>query len=409
MLSQFANVISVIDMSKSFDIYQSRAGLLLNSIFPQISNVKKTITVLDCINITIKQGEAVGLIGFNGAGKSTLLKIIAGVIKPTHGSVHINGRINAILELGMGFHPDFSGFENAELALRLQGIHGDLTAIINEIRDFSEVGEYFDQPVRLYSSGMIMRLAFSVATAIRPEILIIDEALSVGDVYFQHKSFDRIKSFKAQGTSIIFVSHDNAAVLNLCDTAILIDKGHIIKKGHAADILDFYNAMLSTDPKDVSQKYDDSGQLQTQFGTNEIEILDCTIFDHNGQDTQVLSTGGSYQLSIRGRCLSSLTDIVCGILIKDRYGRIIFGTNTHNTNSILASFDEGEVAEFIFHFDANFGEGEYSISVAFHKYETHVEKNFIWIDRLCLFKVLNVDKNPFIGSNFLEVRVEIKK
>ena len=138
MLSQFANVISVIDMSKSFDIYQSRAGLLLNSIFPQISNVKKTITVLDCINITIKQGEAVGLIGFNGAGKSTLLKIIAGVIKPTHGSVHINGRINAILELGMGFHPDFSGIENTELALRLQGIHGDLTAIINEIRDFSE-------------------------------------------------------------------------------------------------------------------------------------------------------------------------------------------------------------------------------------------------------------------------------
>jgi lipopolysaccharide transport system ATP-binding protein len=201
--------------------------------------------VLRGISFAVTSGEAVGIVGQNGAGKSTLLKLITGTQKPTQGDIAINGRVAAILELGMGFNPEFTGRQNAYHAAGLMGFqHSDIEGIMPEIEAFAEIGEYFDQPVNTYSSGMQMRVAFAVVTAFRPEILIVDEALSVGDTYFQHKSFNRIREFQKQGTTLLIVSHDPGAIQSLCDRAILLEGGVVIKDGNPEEVMDYYNALV---------------------------------------------------------------------------------------------------------------------------------------------------------------------
>ena len=202
--------------------------------------------VLRDISFSVGPGEAVGIIGQNGAGKSTLLKLITGTARPTEGSVHLQGRIAAILELGMGFNPDLTGRQNAYHAAGLMGFsHDDIDRVIAEIENFAEIGDYFDQPTRTYSSGMQMRVAFAVATAIRPDLLIVDEALSVGDAYFQHKSFDRIREFQKQGTSLLLVSHDKGAIQSICNRAILLEKGRVLRDGPPEEVTDLYNALIA--------------------------------------------------------------------------------------------------------------------------------------------------------------------
>lgn len=240
---------------------------------------------LQNISFQIKAGEAVGIVGQNGAGKSTLLKIITGTLKPSTGTVTHHGRIAAILELGMGFHPDLTGRQNAYHAAGLMGYTQDqIDSVINGIEQFAEINEYFDQPVRLYSSGMQVRVAFAVATAFRPDILIVDEALSVGDAYFQHKSFERIKQFRTQGTSLLFVSHDKAAVLALCDRAILLEKGCVLKDSQPEEVMDFYNALLADKENNkIEQITQEDGRVQTISGTGEAQILDIGLYNQSGQ------------------------------------------------------------------------------------------------------------------------------
>ncbi|MBN2866883.1 MAG: ABC transporter ATP-binding protein, partial [Thiotrichales bacterium] len=225
--------------------------------------------VLHDINFSIQAGEAIGVIGQNGAGKSTLLKMITGTLPPTKGRIQVNGRIAAILELGMGFNPDFTGRQNAQHGLAMMGFtQSQIEQVMPELEAFAEVGEYFDQPVRTYSSGMQMRVAFGVATAFRPEILIVDEALSVGDAYFQHKSFDRIKQFREQGTTLLFVSHDKSAILALCNRAILIEAGLVIKDGDPEEVTDYYNALIAEkENSTIRQEKNESGKMQTISGT----------------------------------------------------------------------------------------------------------------------------------------------
>src|SRR6195952_911326 len=202
--------------------------------------------VLQHINFEINAGEAIGIVGQNGAGKSTLLKMLTGTLQPTTGEVQVNGRIAAILELGMGFNPELTGRQNVYHAAGLMGFTShQIDEVMDEIEKFAEVGEYFDQAVRTYSSGMQMRVAFAVATAKRPEILIVDEALSVGDSYFQHKSFERIREFQEQGTTLLIVSHDRSSIQALCDRVLLIEGGTVIKDGAPEEVMDFYNALIA--------------------------------------------------------------------------------------------------------------------------------------------------------------------
>jgi len=202
--------------------------------------------VLRNVSFKVEPGEAVGVVGQNGAGKSTLLKLITGTLRPNEGNVEIYGRVAAILELGMGFNHEFSGRQNAYHALGLMGFSvTEISAAMPQIESFAEIGEYFDQPVRTYSNGMQMRVAFATATAYQPEFLIVDEVLSVGDSYFQHKSFDRIRQFKEMGTALLFVTHAMGDVRTLCDRAILLDKGHVLRDGLPDEVVDYYNALIA--------------------------------------------------------------------------------------------------------------------------------------------------------------------
>ncbi|MFN3410487.1 MAG: ABC transporter ATP-binding protein, partial [Limisphaerales bacterium] len=220
--------ITVTHLGKAYKQYPTRWARLAEWLDPRGKPRHHLHWVLKDINFTVQPGEAVGIIGINGAGKSTLLKLITGTTQPTTGSVHTTGRVAALLELGMGFHPDFTGRQNVFMAGQLLGIDSrTIVRLMPEIEAFAEIGEYIDHPVRVYSSGMQMRLAFSVATAIRPDILIVDEALSVGDAYFQHKSFERIREFRKQGTTLLLVSHDKQAIISICDRAMLLSSGQI--------------------------------------------------------------------------------------------------------------------------------------------------------------------------------------
>ncbi len=239
------SVLEVNNISKSFKDYSSELKRIF-SWFGFGFKPKEEHHILKNISFSITAGEAVGIVGQNGAGKSTLLKIITGTLKPSEGSIHINGRISAILELGMGFHPDLTGRQNAYHSAGIMGFtQNQIDEMMDDIEAFAEIGEYFDQPVRLYSSGMQVRVAFSIATSYTPEILIIDEALSVGDAYFQHKSIERIRGLQAKGTTLLFVSHDKNAIQSICNRAILLEKGTVTKDGKPEEVMDYYNALIA--------------------------------------------------------------------------------------------------------------------------------------------------------------------
>ncbi len=363
---------------------------------------------LQNISFQIKAGEAVGIVGQNGAGKSTLLKIITGTLKPSTGTVTHHGRIAAILELGMGFHPDLTGRQNAYHAAGLMGYTQDqIDSVINGIEQFAEINEYFDQPVRLYSSGMQVRVAFAVATAFRPDILIVDEALSVGDAYFQHKSFERIKQFRTQGTSLLFVSHDKAAVLALCDRAILLEKGCVLKDSQPEEVMDFYNALLADKENNkIEQITQEDGRVQTISGTGEAQILDIGLYNQSGQKIEMVGVGENVKLRVSCIAHKPIPELVLGYIIKDRLGQEIFGTNTYHLNAALNDLTTGQMIQYQFSFPVNLGVGSYTISVALHSAATHIGTNYDWRDRALIFNVANINKINFIGLTWLDPTVD---
>src|SRR5450830_607215 len=277
--------IQVSGLGKAYKLYPTRWSRLAEWMFPQLGKRHALKWVLEGIHFNVAPGEAVGLIGINGAGKSTLLKLITGTTQSTTGSVYITGRVAALLELGMGFHPDFTGRQNAMMAGQLIGLSVDeIVSLMPQIEAFAEIGDYIDQPVRVYSSGMQMRLAFSVATAHRPDVLIVDEALSVGDAYFQHKSFDRIREFRKQGTTLLIVSHDKGAIQGICDRAILLNAGRLAMQGEPEAVMDYYNAMLAEKENQTVRQHETSdGKLQTISGSGEATVEDIVLLNEKGE------------------------------------------------------------------------------------------------------------------------------
>lgn len=367
--------------------------------------------VLRDISFTIQPGEAVGIIGVNGAGKSTLLKIITGTTQATTGSVGIQGRVAALLELGMGFHPDFTGRQNVMMAGQLLGLHAhEIIACMPAIEAFAEIGDYIDQPVRMYSSGMQMRLAFSVATAVRPDILIVDEALSVGDAYFQHKSFNRIREFRAQGTTLLIVSHDRSAIQSLCDRAILLERGFVIKDGNPEEVMDFYNAIIAErENATVEVKRLDDGRAQTSSGTGEARVESIKLLNEDDQAVEFINVGQLVRLKVEVRIHADLPELVFGYMIKDRLGQQVFGTNTHHLDVDITHLVMGERLTLLFSFPANIGLGSYSVSTALHVADTHLAANYEWRDLALMFNVVNINRNQFVGGSWIPPQVECQR
>lgn len=397
------STITVSNLGKAYKQYPNRWSRLLEWMTPGQSKRHTLKWVLQDINFTVNAGEAVGIIGINGAGKSTLLKLITGTTQPTTGSVHMTGRVAAMLELGMGFHPEFSGRQNAAMAGQLLGlVPGDVERLLPEIEAFAEIGEYIDHPVRVYSSGMQVRLAFAVATAIRPDILIVDEALSVGDTYFQHKSIERIKQFRSLGTTLLLVSHDRNAIQGMCDRAILLDGGHIAMEGSPEAVMDFYSALLANrKSQTVTQVELYPGRVQTRSGTGEVRIESYALCDAEGQSTELVAVGTDVSLRVRVQVYAAVNRLVMGILVKDRLGQPVFGTNTWHTGQIQEALIAGEWLEYQISFPVNLGPGSYSIALSLSSSDTHLVNNFDWLDLAVVFSVVNVSKSVFVGAAWL--------
>lgn len=403
--------IVVQNLGKAYKQYPTRWSRLGEWLLPLSGPRHKLKWVLTDINFQVSPGEAVGLIGINGAGKSTLLKLITGTTMPTTGSVWMEGRVAALLELGMGFHPDFTGRQNVYMAGQLLGMTADeITHLMPQIESFADIGDYMDQPVRVYSSGMQMRVAFSVATARRPDILIVDEALSVGDAYFQHKSFDRIRQFRKEGTTLLLVSHDKQAIQSVCDRAILLDGGRLAREGKPEEIMDYYNAMIAERENETVRLNETAdGKVQTISGTGEATVSDIALLDEAGARVEVVDVGAAVTLEVKVRTNAPIPRMVLGYMIKDRLGQPMYGTNTHLKQLPLEDVAAGEEVVYRFAFPMNLGPGTYSVATAIVSTETHLVNNYEWRDLALVFTVMNMRRPHFEGSAWLDPAIDIQR
>lgn len=341
-------------------------------------------TALDDVSLEIRKGEIFGIIGQNGSGKSTLLKVITGLIKPDKGDIFVDGKVVSILELGTGFNFEMSGYENIYLNGQLIGMDkSDIDREIDNIIEFSELRSFIYEPLRTYSSGMVVRLAFSIAIHSKADYFIIDEALSVGDAYFQQKSFNRIKQLRESGTGVIFVSHDLNAVKVISDRVALLDKGKVISVSDPETAINTYYMMLASLGKDIAIS-------ERGYGSFEVEITAVYL------DKTSLSSGDYLTVSIEYYSKLDVEDLTIGILIRDRFGIDIFGVNTNLLGYTIMT-EKGGKYRSKFKLKVDLSPGKYTISVAIHKDEYHSCGCFHWWDNAVSFEVEGYRYNRFVG------------
>lgn len=440
------SVIRVKNLGKAYKQYTNRWSRLAEWITPFTKSRHTLKWILRDINFEVGLGEVVGIVGINGAGKSTLLKLITGTSEPTTGSVEITGKVSAILELGIGFHPDFTGRQNVMISGQLMGMsEQEITALMPEIEDFAELVDYMDEPVRVYSTGMSIRLAFAVATAKRPDILIVDEALSVGDAYFQHKSFRRIRRFQEQGTTILFVSHDIAAVRGICHRCVWLDKGVVRLQGDTKTVLDAYGAstyekqqqvaqaatdLVAKSPikkdaviwrRDARQDFINASNLRNdiqivnfdwgaeRWGDGHALIHSVEIVSPDGSPLSWIVGGEEVILKVEFQALKDLERVTVGFQVCDRLGQILFGDNTFLTyldNPRVAKAQELLSCKFRFLMPL-LPQGAYSVTaaVAVGTQENHVIND--WVSQtLTLESTNHSGVNGMIGIPMSEINLE---
>ncbi|EJM55341.1 ABC transporter ATP-binding protein [Pseudomonas sp. GM48] len=403
--------IRVTGLGKAYKQYPTRWSRLAEWLIPFSPIRHRQHWVLQDVTFQIAPGESVGIVGVNGAGKSTLLKMITGTTQPTRGTIELEGRVAALLELGMGFHADFTGRQNAVMAGQLLGMQvEEIEALMPEIERFAEIGDAIDHPVRTYSSGMQMRLAFSVATARRPDILIVDEALSVGDAYFQHKSFDRIRSFRKAGTTLLIVSHDRSAIQSICDSAILLENGHMAMHDTPEAVMDYYNALLAArEGQTVRQEMLSGGQVSTISGTGEARILNVRLLDQHERSIDAAEVGQPVVLEVNVEVRQDIERLVLGFMIKDRLGQAMYGINTHRQDQALNDLQAGERVTYRFAFVMGLGKGNYSVALSLSRLDSHLDRNFEWRDYGLVFHVINNRQEDFVGCSWLAAKTTITR
>lgn len=387
--------IKVEGVSKRYETYDHPRNQLKQFFLPRVRRMMGLETrqyfrefwALQNISMQVHKGEAFGIVGLNGSGKSTLLQIITGTLSPTLGSVATQGRIAALLELGSGFNPAFTGRENVYMNGVLQGFSKDqIDSKFEAIQSFADIGDHFDQPLVTYSSGMQMRVAFAVATAFDPDILIIDEALAVGDAYFQQKCFHRIERFKDAGGTLLFVSHDANTVKHLCDRAALISNGKIISQGDPKTVIDFYQGLVAqkTDlgdrailisqnqntPPTKSPKLLETHATWTKATTittnKDAELIDFKLLDAAGQQVTHLESETDLIVQYRIRLKKDFERPAFGLILRDKIGRSLFETSTYAMRMEEKPLVMGKevLVRFIFNFNLRAGQYSFSVGVA---------------------------------------------
>ncbi len=420
--------IKINGLSKIYKLYDRPIDRLKETLSPRHKSYHKDFYALNDINLTIKKGETVGIIGKNGAGKSTLLKIITGVLSPSAGSVEINGRISSLLELGAGFNPEYTGIENIYLNGTIMGLSKEETdARLDSILSFADIGDFAYQPVKTYSSGMYVRLAFSVAINVKPDILIVDEALAVGDARFQLKCFQKLDQMRNDGLTIVFVSHDTSTIKSLCSKAYLINDGTIISSGDPQYVcLEYFKLIFPAEQPDDSKKeqpsLNDSASIivpqrsyVNSFGIGGVDIEAVTISDVNIND---LKGGEKITIKVRfnynSRFLTQTIEdkelennLISGISISDSKGTYLFGMTTIDKNIVLPiEKEELYCINYVFYFPY-LASGEYLLNtaVALGTQENHVQLK--WFDGFAVLRVHSCKKNVY-GVFYNDYTVEKK-
>lgn len=365
-----STAIKVTNVSKLYKLYNKPSDRLKESLGLTKQKRYREHYALNDISFEVKRGETVGIIGTNGSGKSTILKIITGVLNPTSGAVEVEGRISALLELGAGFNQEYTGIENIYLNGTMMGYtKEEVDEKMQSILDFADIGDFVNQPVKTYSSGMFVRLAFAVAINIDPEILIVDEALSVGDVFFQAKCYHKFDEFKKAGKTILFVSHDLGSVAKYCDRVVLLNQGDKLAEGKPKEIIDLYKQVLvsNAENKDLSEiqsaeeemteEFVEGGTWKNQlmlnpnvleYGEKKAEIIDFSILDNKGRITNNIQKNTEFRIRMKVQFHEEIEEPIFAFTIKDLHGTEVTGTNTmyEKINFGTVKKDEVKIVEF---------------------------------------------------------------
>ena len=409
-------------VAKQYRIYAHPSDRLKETLTRGLLKRHREFWALREISFEIERGTTTGIVGPNGSGKSTLLQIITGTLEPTHGSVSVNGRVAALLELGAGFNLEFTGLENIYMNAALMGFsRRETKARLSDIERFAEIGDFVHQPVKTYSSGMYVRLAFAVAVNTDPDILVVDEALSVGDTIFQHRCVRRIKEMQERGTTILFVSHEPTLVRALCSRAILLSGGQMIADGTPMEVLNRYQRVIMAreeayaggaatgaggEPTDEngareneSAESDAAGdaprhekaqvasrpvQYSYRHGNGRAEVIGAELIDAAGEPVELIETGDAVAVRIRLLFHEDVPDPVCGFMIRNRHGINVYGTNTEQRGQQPGAARRGDLLEVVFKFNCWLGQEHYFVSVAVHSPDGVA---FDWLDGALFFRV----------------------
>ena len=396
--------VRVDSVSKQYRIYDRPADRLKETLTRGRWKAHREFWALNDVSFEVEAGTTTGIVGPNGSGKSTLLQIITGTLEPTHGSVSIEGRVAALLELGAGFNPQFTGIENIFMNTALMGFSkAETENLLPEIASFAEIGDFIYQPLKTYSSGMYIRLAFAAAIAVAPQILIIDEALAVGDAVFQHRCMRRIKKMQENGTTILFVSHDPSAVRALCNRAVLLNQGQKIAEGTPSDVLNRYQKIImarqqaydaassqAVDQASTGKELPDRKVTPPAYvyrhGDRSAEVLQVELLDSALRPTELVESGEPIVVRIVYVAHADLDDVVCGFLIRNRHGIHVYGTNTELQEVPFERVKRGELTEVTFEFNCWLAPEMFSLCVAVH---SSAAVSFDWLDGCLFFRVMS--------------------
>lgn len=420
------DVIKVENVTKKYPLYDRPVDRLKETLSPFHKCYHKNFYALESINFNIKKGETVGIVGTNGSGKSTILKIITGVLSPTTGSVSVTGKISALLELGAGFNMDYTGIENLYMNGTMMGYSKEeMEKKIPEILDFADIGDFVYQPVKTYSSGMFVRLAFALAINVKPDILIVDEALSVGDAFFQAKCFTKLEEIRNMGTTILFVSHDIVSVKKLCKRAIWIEQGVLKADGDSNDVCEEYlsqqikennrrkqkavDAMVIDNVADAVENKDeavfkniDYSKIKNISETGKAKILSFYIRNARGEDVNVLKPKETYSFGVVSEFYEPVKNALFGFELEGVKGTKLFSINNYMTNDVLEEAEPGVIYEM--RFDIKLPmicTGEYLVTPAI---ASGVQTNHVVHCRLHNYMMITIDNE--IGENIALIQLD---
>lgn len=430
------NAITVKDVTKIYKMYDKPIDRLKESLHPGHKEYHKKFYALNNLSFQVKKGETVGIIGTNGAGKSTILKIITGVLSPTTGTVEVKGNISALLELGAGFNSDYTGIENIYMNGTMMGFSKkEMDGKLQDILDFADIGDFVRQPVKTYSSGMFVRLAFALAINVEPEILIVDEALSVGDVFFQSKCYRRMEEIREKGTTILMVTHDMGSIIKYCDKVVLLNKGNFVAEGTPGRMVDLYKKILANQMdslhEELEEMNDFSGEKagesfrkkekpdglmkekltingsRTEYGDGRAEIYDLGLLDERGNVTNLLLKGENFTIKEKIRFHGAVQTPIFTYTIKDKKGTELSGTNTMFEGTDIRPVKAGDEYEVSFTQKMTLQGGEYLLSMSCTGFE--LGEHVVYHRLYDVASITVISNKNTVGVYDMESVVEAKK